>query len=87
MRPKPRKQKDSFRQTKRIASHREPQVIEIIDGAESVISRNHLFSMAWPSFCFAIFVACAFPIQNFDPARERPTSNVPASGAFFSSSD
>ena len=57
-------------ETKRFASA--PQVIEIIEGAESAISRNRLFSMAWPSFRFAILVAIPFSrFKSPNPARER----------------
>ena len=75
MRPKTAKTKRfvSPSETNRFASG--SQVIEIIERAESAISRNRLFSMTWPSFRFAIFIACAFSDSKIpNPARERPNS-------------
>jgi hypothetical protein len=51
---KQRKQSDSVSPNEMIRFATGSEVLEIIHGVESPISRNRLFPMGWPSFRFAV---------------------------------
>ena len=63
-RPKTAKREDSFRQTKPSVSRRVSQVIEIIEDAESAISRNRCFQWVDPRFVSPFSSTALFPIQK-----------------------